>query len=307
MPKREKYHTKHLLLEINLMNKKSLFLLGLLGLMQGTAFLFIKIAVTSINPFAIVFLRVTISIPLIYAFIYYKKYNLIEIVKPYWKSLLLLSFTSIIIPFSLIAWAGKFIPSGISSVYMALIPIFVVIFEIFIRKNINLKIRAYLGLLLGFLGVILLFWNSLSSQNIGSLIGHFFCLLSAIFYGFSVFKTKELSSIPPIVISFFILLGASIFLFPIFVLISPENLSFINMQGLSILGLSIISTAGALMLMYHLIDKVGTVFTATTNYLVPLFGIILGYIFLNESLNIILFPAVILIFLSLYLVSSGKK
>jgi len=58
--------------------------------------------------------------------------------------------------------------------------------------------------------------------------------------------------------------------------------------------------------MYYLIDKVGTVFTSITNYLVPLFGLLLGYLFLNEKLTPMLIPAISFILLSLYLVSNGK-
>jgi len=288
------------------LNKKYIILLGLLGLMQGTAFLFIKIAVTFLNPFTIVFLRVSLALPFLLLFGIYKYKNFIYIVKPKLKLLVLLSFTSIIIPFSLISWAGKFIPSGVSAIYMALIPIFVTIFEVKFRKNFTFSKSGYLGLFIGLIGVVSLFFNDFL-VNLGSgLIGHILCFLSAIFYAFSVYKTKILSDIPPALIGLSILTLSSVFLLPLILFFLPSSISASKFEWFSILGLATISTAGALILMYYLIDKVGTVFTSITNYLVPLFGLLLGYLFLNEKLTPMLIPAISFILLSLYLVSNGK-
>lgn len=289
------------------MNSKALTLLILLAFMQGTAFLFIKILVNYISPFSIVFLRVSLALPLLYIAIFFKYKNTIPNLKPYGGTFLLLSLTSIIIPFSLISWAGKFIPSGISSVYMALIPIFVAVFESLFRKTFTFSKFGYLGLLLGFSGIILLFFDGFTSSFQKGIFGHILCFLSAIFYAFSVYQTKKLSNVPPLLSGTVILTLASILLFPFFVFIFPIHAATFKLILFPISGIAIISTASALMLMYYLIEKVGTVITATTNYLVPIFGIGLGYFFLHEKVSFLLLPAILCIFCSLYLVSKDKN
>ncbi|WOE30597.1 MULTISPECIES: DMT family transporter [unclassified Acinetobacter] len=288
------------------MEKKYLFLLLLLGVLQGAAFLFIKIAVSFLNPFNVVFLRIILALPCIYLFVFYRYSDIFSVVKAHFPILLLLSLSSVIIPFLLIAWAGQYIASGVASIYMALIPIFVSIFEVIFRKNIGFSLRAYLGLFLGFIGVILLFINDLLSNFSHGLWGHVACFVAAICYAFSIYKSKALSVLAPALIGCGVLSLASLLLLPMLSLMPLPKLIW-TAPWWSILGLAFISTAGALILMYYLIDQIGTVFTATTNYLVPLVGIFLGFIFLHERLSNMLVPAVSLILVGLYCVSTGKK
>lgn len=288
------------------MDKKYLFLLLLLGVMQGAAFLFIKIAVSFLNPLSVVFLRVILALPFIYIFVFYRYTHIFSVIKAHFSILLLLSLSSVIMPFLLIAWAGQYIASGIASIYMALIPILVSIFEVIFRKNIGFNRRAYLGLFLGFIGVILLFLNDLRHHFLYGLWGHLACFLAAMCYAFSVYKTKALSALAPALIGCSVLTMASILLLPMLFLMPLPLLTW-AVPWWSILGLAVISTAGALMLMYYLIDQVGTVFTATTNYLVPVVGVGFGYIFLHERLSDMLLPALVLILVGLYWVSTGKK
>lgn len=79
------------------------------------------------------------------------------------------------------------------------------------------------------------------------------------------------------------------------------------MSMLSGLALAWISTAAALVLLYYLIAKVGPIFTATANYLVPLTGLFLGVVLLKETLPSLTMPAIALILTGLWLVKSSRR
>lgn len=289
------------------MKEGTFLLLIVLALMKATAFLFIKASVQHINPFAVAFLRVSLALPILYFVSIYKYQTNLRKVFLQWKKLLLLSFTSVIIPFSLISWGGKFIPSGISAVYMALVPIFVAIFEIKFRKNSNFSLVQYISLILGFFGVGLLFFDAFTANFNEGILGHSLCLCSSIFYAFSIYTTKKLLDIPPILIGTTVFTFSSIILFPIFYFLFPITIDAFKLVVIPISGLALISTAGSTILMYYLVSKVGTIYTSMTNYLVPIFGIGLGYLFFAEQPSIMLLPAISCIFISLYLVSKSPK
>ncbi|MCH7395475.1 DMT family transporter [Acinetobacter dispersus] len=129
------------------------YLLLLLGIMQGSAFLFMKIADQSFSTASIVFFRLFFAALVIVPYVLFSTHSYRNVWRVHKKIFITLAFTSTVIPFSLIAWAVQYISSGIEAVYMALIPLFVALFEYFGKEKIRFNKEVYLGFIFGFLGI----------------------------------------------------------------------------------------------------------------------------------------------------------
>ncbi|NNP68452.1 DMT family transporter [Acinetobacter sp. Ac_5812] len=281
-----------------------LFLL-LLGIMQGSAFLFMKIADYSFSTASIVFFRLFLAAMVIVPYVFYSTHSYWTVWKAHKKIFITLAFTSTVIPFSLIAWALQYIASGIEAVYMALIPLFVALFEYFGKEKIRFNRQVYLGFIFGFLGIFLLSFQDILKYGGENAKGHLAVFLSAIFYGYSVYRTRQLGSVKPAITNAYVLSISAMISLPFMILTQDWSTNF-NLQAVgAMMGLALISTAGALLLMYYLISQVGSVFTATTNYLVPIVGLLLGALFLNEKITILMLPALFFVLLGVFFISKS--
>jgi drug/metabolite transporter (DMT)-like permease len=300
---------KHMRLEIKEVKTPILteyLLLLLLGLMQGMSFVFMKVGVESITPISLVFLRLLFSALIIIPYLFFDKTKYIIFAKKYKADFFLLSISSIIAPFALITWVESRISSGVVSVYMAMISIFVAILGEHFGVEKKLGPISYIGLSLGFIGICMLSYQNILGSGISVIWPHLACLLSAICYALSIVKTRMLPDIPAKVISINVIIFALITIIPMFLLDytwklqpSPESL-------ISVFFLSLISTVGALALLYLLIDRVGGLFTSMANYIVPLAGLFWGATILDEKPSLLTIPSVIVIILGLWLVRKKR-
>ncbi|MGA6138010.1 DMT family transporter [Acinetobacter sp. TUM15071] len=284
------------------MKLKFFYLLLLLGIMQGSAFLFMKLAGQSFSTASIVFFRLFFAAIVIVPYVLYSTHSYHIVWKAHKKIFITLAFTSTVIPFSLIAWAVQYIASGIEAVYMALIPLFVAIFEYFGKEKIRFSKEVYLGFVFGFLGILLLSFQDILKYGGENAKGHFAVFLSAIFYGYSVYKTRQLGNVGPAVTNAYVLSISALISLPFMLLTQDWNVNFSLQAVGAMISLALVSTAGALLLMYYLIHQVGSVFTATTNYLVPIIGLLLGALFLDETITFFMLPALLLVLLGVFFI-----
>lgn len=284
------------------MKLKFFYLLLLLGIMQGSAFLFMKLADQSFSTASIVFFRLFLAAMVIVPYVLYSTPSYRTVWNAHKKIFITLAFTSTVIPFSLIAWAVQYIASGIEAVYMALIPLFVAIFEYFGKEKIRFSKEVYLGFIFGFLGILLLSFQDILKYGGENAKGHFAVFLSAIFYGYSVYKTRQLGNVGPAITNAYVLSISALISLPFMLLTQDWSVNFSLQAVGAMIGLALISTAGALLLMYYLIHQVGSVFTATTNYLVPIVGLLLGALFLNETITLLMLPALLFVLLGVFFI-----
>lgn len=280
--------------------------LATLSLMQGVAFTFMKIGVQTLTAFDVVYLRVLFAALIIMVYFLYRFGEFRRYLSRYWAQLLVLSVSSIILPFSLIAWSETKLPSGIPSIYMALIPIFVAVFGSIAGVENALNLRGYLGLLLGFLGVSALSFRDVVVVGISGVLPNVACFASAACYAFSIIRTRQIPDVPPRVISVTVMIFSCLILTPIFIASAPFGIEPSQDSLIAVLLLSIISTVGALVVLYFLINKIGGTFTAMANYLIPIMGLLWGYVILGERIPITTVPCVAAVLLGLRLVRGRR-
>ncbi|NJM98452.1 MAG: DMT family transporter [Phormidesmis sp. RL_2_1] len=279
-----------------------------LGGALGSSFLFTKIGVETIPPFTLVTARLTFA-AIVLAI--YMKITSSSIPKGVyiWKYFLLLGIFANIIPFVLITWSEIFIDSGLASIFMALIPMFTSVTANFVTEDERLNTRKILGLAIGFSGILILFGSHvLDLGNASQILPKLACLLAAFCYAFSRILTRKLYFVPPVTTSMGVLVCASVISIPISLIVDKPWLITPSPSSIfAVLCLSLICTSFAYIILYRLIAEVGATFMTTMNYLVPMFGILWGVIFLGESPKVSSIVATAVIFSGLAVMNSSKK
>ena len=198
-----------------------------------------------------------------------------------------------VLPFNLISLSEIYVESIVAASLIGTMPLFTYIIAYFISKNKSLDFISIIGLLFGFIGMLIFinpFGISLESVAFSfSLL----IILSAFFYGLSANFVKEIQDNSPIEIAAFTTILAMLLAFPIFILnfISLNNfekqllfnISFESFLSATVLG--IVCTGFAILIFFNLIKIKSAVFASQSNFLIPCFGSLWGYIFLDENLT----------------------
>ena len=275
--------------------------LTFLGAVWGSAFIFIKVAAPEFGAIGLVQARLTIASLVFIPILLRKKYLIL--LKPAWKHSLVLAVTNNAIPFSLFSYGSFGADSNILAILNATTAFNTMIIALlWLGEKVTLK--QVFGLVLGFIGVIILV-NPESSST--SIISALFCLIGAACYSFStVFIQKYSEKTDKMVLIGWSIIFSCFIMIPFTLLNLPPQIPSANAL-LSATWLGSISTGLAFFGYVYLIEKIGAVKTSTVAYFLPVFGIIWGAVFLNEVITggIILGCATILI--GVFFATSNKR
>ena len=284
------------------------FLLSILALVWASAFFNIKIATYSFGPITIAFLRILFgSIPVIILCIF-KKIK-IEAFSKDWYWFAAIGLINLVIPFFLIAYGVKSVQSNLAAILMASTPLSATLLAHIFIKNEKINLTKVIGVLIGFSGIVFLFSdNILINEN--NFMSALLILIGSTFYVIGGLLTIKISNKKNENVTASILIWATIFLIPITAYIEkPWNLNPSLESIISVIYLGIFATGFAWLLRFKILKNNGLVFQSQVAYLIPIFGIILGYVFLNELITSKVIIAVIAVIIGIYLVkkSNTKK
>jgi drug/metabolite transporter (DMT)-like permease len=264
------------------MKTKDVVSLLILSALWGGSFLFIRVASLELGPILLIELRVLIAglTLLFYALATGLKLE----IKTYWRQYLIIGLLNSAIPFTLIATAELNLSAGYAAILNATTPLFGAIVAA-AWLNEALTVKKIAGLILGLVGVVVVFGlGSLSFSGVIFLsIGA--SILAAAFYGFAGVYTKvNGKGIRPYNLATCSLLAAALWLAPLTPFALPQSGPDLN-GILAVLALALLSTAFAYLLFFGLIESAGPTRTLTVTFLAPIFGVIWGIIFLGEGLT----------------------
>jgi drug/metabolite transporter (DMT)-like permease len=154
-----------------------------------------------------------------------------------------------------------------------------------------------LGLMVGFAGILVLVWDRLSLHDTASIYAVIAGVAAPIFYGIAASYTKKyLMDADPIATAAGSLIAAGIVLLPFTLYTWPTTPISITAWA-ALVGLGLVCTAIAYVLYYRLLIRVGPPRAMTVTFLIPVFGVLWGWLFLGESitLRIVLGGGVILL------------
>lgn len=288
------------------MSLKNWSLFTLLGLIWGSAFMWIKIAVHEISPNSLVVIRVTIALLTTIAMM------LIFHHKPpprnKWWVFAFLGAFNIAFPFMLISWAEKHIPSALAAIMNGTPPLFTMIIATFMLKNDPFTWRKLIGLLIGFSGILILMSPELGQPMSNYTWGILAMLLAAFFYGLCfAFAKKFAQGFHPISQGFAQSLSACLIMWPVAASqIQPFNLPVTPLGWFAVIFLGIFATGIASTISYALINSVGATKASMVAYVFPVVGAILGVTIMREPFTWSLFFGCVVILLGVIIVNSQK-
>ena len=287
------------------------FLLTILALIWASAFFNIKIATYSYGPLTIAFLRIFFGAIPVVLLCYLKKIK-IEAFSKDWYWFAAIGVINLVIPFFLIAYGVQKVQSNLAAILMASTPLTAAGLAHFFTKNEKINFIKSIGVLIGFSGIVFLFSdNILINEN--NIFSAFLILFGSCFYVVGGLLTLKISNKENENVTASILIWGSLILFPISIFVDKSwNLIFPTftpslVSSLSLLYLGIFSTGIAWMLRFYILKHNGLVFQAQVAYLIPIFGVILGFLILNEAITSKVIISVIAVIIGIYIVKKGSK
>ena len=282
------------------------FFLTLLAFIWASAFFNIKIATYSYGPLTIAFLRIFLGAIPVVLLCYIKKIK-IEAFSKDWYWFASIGIVNLVIPFFLIAYGVKNVQSNLAAILMASTPLSASVLAHFFTKNEKINLIKSIGVLIGFSGIVFLFSdNILINKN--NFISAFLILCGSTFYVIGGLLTLKISNKKNENVTASILIWGSLVLLPIsFFIEQPWNLSPRLDSTISLLYLGVFSTGIAWLLRFYILKHNGLVFQAQVAYLIPIFGVILGFLILGELITPKVIISLLAVIIGIYIVKEGSK
>jgi drug/metabolite transporter (DMT)-like permease len=275
-----------------------------LGFMWGSSYLFIKLAVDDFGTFTLVALRLAIGAALLWTVVRLAGQQLPRQRRTY-GHLLVMSIVNIALPFLLITWAERNVESALAAILTSIVPLFVAVLAPLFIHDEPMRMNAIVGLGVGFIGVVVLTSRGLtgSGSNIESdlaLIG------SSLSYAVgAVYTRRNVRGLPPMIpavfqVSFAFIITGAIALF----LERPWEARPDLVAVGSIIWLGLLGSGLAYLAFFRLLSRWGATRTAAVAYLLPVVGIVLGFLVLREPIDARMIFGTALIIVGVALVNS---
>jgi drug/metabolite transporter (DMT)-like permease len=265
------------------MGARDLGYLILLGMLWGGSFLFIRIGVPELGPFVLVELRVGIAaVALALCAVILGR---LPKVRARWKQFAILGAVNAAIPFSLISAAEIHLTASLAAILNSTTVMFTALVAA-VWMGDPLTARKVVGVVMGIVGVaVLVGWDPIA-LNWAVVLSVGAMLAASLSYALAAVYTKRMfAGSPPLAIAIGQQTAASMLLLPLAAASLPAERPSAA-ATISVLALALLSTAVAYMLYYRLIENVGPTSTTTVTLLVPVFGLLLGVLILNEPFGL---------------------
>lgn len=278
----------------------SLLRFGMLALLWGTSFLWIKIALGMFSPVQIVVVRLALASLVLLAFCRIRGIRLPRD-RQVWGRLVVATLFANAAPFTLFAFGELSVDSGLAGALGATTPLWALGIGLATGQDRKLGWAKWVGLLVGFLGTLVIFapWESGVAAGWGALA----CLAAAASYGVGyAYVGKYLSRRPEPPTSMataqmIVATGWMVVALP-FGGLSPIHLavgSSVVTPLLAVCVLGVLGTGFAFMLNFRLITDEGGTMTSTVGYLLPIVSVVVGAVILGETLALRVVGGVLLV------------
>lgn len=259
----------------------------LTGIIWGSSFLFMKVALGGISPAQVAWSRLILGALTLGLFVALRRDSLPRSLK-LWAHMTVLAVSFCVVPFLLFSWAQQHVTSGLASIYNATTPIMTAVMAGLLFRVERLKLVQIAGILVGILGVMVIIapWQGLDLNQ--SLLAQFAILGATACYGFSLAYMRKFvsnSGMSALVFSFLnIGIAAAIMavLTP-FIALSPVALDPWIIGSVILLGC--LGTGVAYIWNQNTLRAWGPTRASTVTYITPVVGVALGILILGEGLS----------------------
>lgn len=276
------------------MKAKEFCLLIVLSLLWGSCFLIIKLAINLLPPCTLVAGRLFFASFAIVVYVYISGDKLPRLGRS-WIPFLILGLTNCTVPFLLVAWGQIYIDSGLAAILGSTMPLFTVLFGLAITKSEILNRGKALGIVIGLVGVILLVGVDAMSGLKDNVLAQLANIMAAVIFAYAAVYGSLLKNMKPVVLcAGQMLMGLfTIIPFALFEVPWTLELSLMSVVVMAILG--IVFTVIPYVIYFYLLASIGATKTSMVTYLIPVVGVVIGMIFLNEHVSVTSILALVLI------------
>jgi drug/metabolite transporter (DMT)-like permease len=262
----------------------------------GSTWLAIKIGLETIPPFFSVNVRLVIAELILGAVLVWRKERIpwTRNARRVYLSMGLLTFA---LPFALVYWGQQYISSSLACILWATFPFCVALVSWVWVPSVRLHRYTVLGIVLGFLGVLIIFGGDLQVSDPRALWGMVAILGSVGVQAISLVQVKVWGEdVSPVAMNF---IGMLIGLVALFVLgVSVEGIPSVTWTFpavLSILYLAAFGSVLAFLAYYWLLKRIDPVYLSMTSFINPIVGVVLGAVVLHEALRTSLVAGALLV------------
>ena len=258
----------------------------LLAAIWGSSFMFMRIGTVEFGPLPTAAVRVAIAALFLLPIVWLR--GLLPVLRKNWKRIFFIGLLNSGIPFACFSFALLSISTGLSAILNATVPMFgALIAWAWLRDKPTAS--RILGLVIGFAGVALLAWDKASftpgASGIAPGWAVLACLLAGICYGISASYAKRyLAGLPPLVTAAGSQVGATLGLALPALWLWPAQMPGMS-AWLALLAVGVLCTGIAYILFFRLIENAGPPRALAVTFLVPVFAVLYGVLFLGESVT----------------------
>ena len=277
----------------HLMNFADIAQLLVLAAIWGGSFLFIRIGVTDFGVAPLVALRVGVGALFLLAVLFARRpaRDVLATFRSHARPLLVVGILNSAAPFCLFSWAEYTLSAGVTSVLNATTPLWGALVAWLWLKDRLAGLRV-VGLAIGFVGVIALVWDQVAAPPPGcataatTALAAGAGLAAALLYGVAASYTKRhLTGVEPLAVAAGTMTGAAAVLLPFAAFTWPAGPVSAQSWG-AVIALGIGCTGVAYLMFFRLIASIGPARTITVTFVIPVFGILWGALFLGERVSV---------------------
>ena len=260
-------------------------LFGALGIMWGSSYLFIKLGVESFGTFTLIALRLLIGATLLWVVLRLRHIPLPRERRVY-GHLLVMACINIAIPFTLITWAEQSVDSALAAIIAATVPLLVIVIAPAFLPEEPIRVNGVIGLLIGFVGILILVSPGLTNVG-GNPAGELALIGASLSYAIgNIYNRRNVRGLPPLIPAVFQVTFALLIVGVIALVVEhPWEVRPDAQAVFSVVWLGIFGSGLAYMGYFRLLGRWGATRTSLVAYLLPIVGIVLGFLVLQESID----------------------
>ena len=268
------------------MKNRNLILLLLLTTCWGPSFLLIKVALEELPPLFLAGSRIALGALTL---------NMIRLIKgvafpskgTFWRDVLITGIFAQALPFSFINWGEQFVDSAMASLLNGLTPLSTIFLAHFLLSDEKMNRRKVAGISLGLAGLMILVLPDLMAGMKATVWGIAAISTAALSYGVGlVYARKHFQGYDPILAPSAQLMTVGLYLLPIgyFSWDAPVfAISTATLLSVAVLG--VMGTGLAFLVYFKLLSTAGAGYVSSSTFILPIYGIVLGVIFLGETIT----------------------
>ncbi len=275
-----------------------------LSAIWGSSFMFMRYLSPLIGPVA------TADMRMLLAGIFLAVFFAVTGFKAEWrkngKHFLVIGIVNSGAPFLLFSFAALFLPASIEVIFNSLSPMFGAVFSA-IWLGDRLTTRKVTGLVFGLAGVISVSGLENLASSGTTILAVAACFLAAACYGLAgVYIKKRAQAVKPMAIAGGSQLFAGVLLLPLIAAFPPRNP--VTHQVAAVVAVfALLCSAVAYLIYFRLISRVGPTRALTVTFLMPVFGMLWGFLFLDERVTWTMIIGALVILAGTFLVTAPKR